>query len=90
MIAHSVSRRQMFGYGGATAVALMLGTGAWDTRSAYAAPTLKGDPFTLGVASGDPTPDGVVLWTRLTGGEGELQVARGVRGGRSGARTAHG
>jgi len=22
-------------------------------------------PFTLGVASGDPTPDGVVLWTRL-------------------------
>jgi alkaline phosphatase D len=24
-----------------------------------------GDPFTLGVASGDPTPDGVVLWTRL-------------------------
>lgn len=23
------------------------------------------DPFTLGVASGDPEPDGVVLWTRL-------------------------
>lgn len=23
------------------------------------------DPFTLGVASGDPTPDGVVLWGRL-------------------------
>src|SRR5438093_13590326 len=22
-------------------------------------------PFTLGVASGDPLPDGVVLWTRL-------------------------
>ena len=22
-------------------------------------------PFTLGVASGDPAPDGVVLWTRL-------------------------
>src|SRR4026207_1842298 len=22
-------------------------------------------PFTLGVASGDPWPDGVVLWTRL-------------------------
>jgi alkaline phosphatase D len=22
-------------------------------------------PFTLGVASGDPTPDGIVLWTRL-------------------------
>jgi alkaline phosphatase D len=24
-----------------------------------------GDPFSLGIASGDPTPDGVVLWTRL-------------------------
>ena len=24
-----------------------------------------GNPFTLGVASGEPTPDGVVLWTRL-------------------------
>lgn len=23
------------------------------------------DPFTLGVASGDPTPDAVILWTRL-------------------------
>lgn len=23
------------------------------------------DPFTLGVASGEPTPDGMVLWTRL-------------------------
>jgi alkaline phosphatase D len=22
-------------------------------------------PFTLGVASGDPTPDGFVIWTRL-------------------------
>src|SRR6476661_10209495 len=26
---------------------------------------LLADPFTLGVASGDPSPDGVVLWTRL-------------------------
>jgi alkaline phosphatase D len=25
----------------------------------------EGDPFTLGVASGDPLPDSVVLWTRL-------------------------
>ncbi|HEX2143229.1 MAG TPA: alkaline phosphatase D family protein [Glycomyces sp.] len=28
-------------------------------------PTLDADPFTLGVASGDPEPDSVVLWTRL-------------------------
>ncbi len=26
----------------------------------------QSSPFTLGVASGDPTPDGVVLWTRLS------------------------
>ncbi|MGW0158455.1 alkaline phosphatase D family protein [Mycobacterium sp. NPDC003323] len=26
---------------------------------------LPRDPFTLGVASGDPAPDGMVLWTRL-------------------------
>ncbi|MFI6348998.1 alkaline phosphatase D family protein [Streptomyces sp. NPDC050560] len=30
-----------------------------------AEPRLRTDPFTLGVASGDPLPDGVVLWTRL-------------------------
>src|SRR5688572_19240650 len=29
------------------------------------AQSLGGYPFTLGVASGDPTPTGVVLWTRL-------------------------
>src|SRR6187200_617531 len=28
-------------------------------------PRLADDPFTLGVASGDPTPDSVILWTRL-------------------------
>ena len=30
-----------------------------------AAPRAVGEPFGLGVASGDPRPDGVVLWTRL-------------------------
>ncbi|WP_052737651.1 alkaline phosphatase [Bacillus sp. SA1-12] len=29
------------------------------------APTFSAYPFTLGIASGDPLPDGVVLWTRL-------------------------
>jgi alkaline phosphatase D len=28
-------------------------------------PSNLGNPFTLGVASGDPSPDGVVLWTCL-------------------------
>ncbi len=34
------------------------------SAAAYRGP-LKADPFTLGVASGDPDPDGFVLWTRL-------------------------
>lgn len=29
------------------------------------APKFSSYPFTLGIASGDPAPDGVVLWTRL-------------------------
>jgi alkaline phosphatase D len=33
--------------------------------SPAASPTFTTDPFTLGVASGDPLPEGVVLWTRL-------------------------
>jgi alkaline phosphatase D len=33
--------------------------------AALSQPRLPGYPFTLGVASGDPLPDGVVLWTRL-------------------------
>ncbi len=32
-----------------------------------AAPKFTSDPFSLGVGSGDPLPDGVVLWTRLIG-----------------------
>jgi alkaline phosphatase D len=33
--------------------------------SSLAVPVLDGEPFTLGVASGDPLPDSVILWTRL-------------------------
>jgi alkaline phosphatase D len=33
--------------------------------SACARARVSADPFTLGVASGSPLPDGVVLWTRL-------------------------
>jgi alkaline phosphatase D len=34
-------------------------------RTVGAQPLFRFYPFTLGVASGDPLPDGVVLWTRL-------------------------
>ncbi|GLZ42082.1 alkaline phosphatase D family protein [Actinokineospora sp. NBRC 105648] len=48
--------------GGAAAVGLT----AVATLPALAVPERKlADPFTLGLASGDPSADGVVLWTRL-------------------------
>ncbi len=37
------------------------------------------DPFALGVASGDPAPDGFVLWTRLVGPGAEPLAAAAVR-----------
>src|SRR4051812_9361815 len=39
--------------------------GLWLPRSAHSQPRLSGDPFGLGIASGSPTHDSVVLWTRL-------------------------
>ena len=47
---------------GATALPMRALAG---TRAAQAATTLIAYPFTLGVTSGDPAPDSVVLWTRL-------------------------
>ncbi len=63
--ARNVSRRRFLGYGTAGAAAVLLGTGTWSAASSFASPLRAGNPFTLGVASGDPLPDGVVLWTRL-------------------------
>ncbi|MGW1138181.1 alkaline phosphatase D family protein [Streptomyces zhihengii] len=65
MAVRPVSRRKMLGLGGAGAAALMLGTGEWSSGSAHAAPAMPSDPFSLGIASGEPRWDGVVLWTRL-------------------------
>ncbi|WP_254544600.1 alkaline phosphatase D family protein [Halomarina pelagica] len=54
----------------AVTTATVAGIGASSTGVGTAAENddrgpLTGDPFTLGVASGDPLPDSVVLWTRL-------------------------
>ncbi|KIH98438.1 alkaline phosphatase [Streptomonospora alba] len=62
------TRRRALAAGGAT-----LGAAALGGPPAWADPDQNGtggrgrisEPFTLGVASGDPLPDGVVLWTRL-------------------------
>lgn len=43
---------------------MLAGTAA-ASSGRFPAPRRLGDPFSLGVASGDPTPDGFVLWTRL-------------------------
>lgn len=50
-------RRDLIGAGVAAPALLSL-----PTRLFAAAP---GDPFTLGIASGEPSADGMVLWTRL-------------------------
>jgi alkaline phosphatase D len=62
---HAMGRRRFLWLGGAGSAAVMLGTGLYGTGRAGAAPSGIGYPFTLGVASGDPLPESVVLWTRL-------------------------
>ncbi len=56
-----VSRRLFLAYAGALSALPLL---ARATR-AIASPNFSSDPFTLGVASGDPDASGMVLWTRL-------------------------
>ncbi|HEX7377171.1 MAG TPA: PhoD-like phosphatase N-terminal domain-containing protein, partial [Pirellulales bacterium] len=59
----SLDRRSFIYQAGSLAAAAV-----WSARPqgiVLAASKLAGYPFTLGVASGDPAPDGVVLWTRL-------------------------
>jgi alkaline phosphatase D len=64
LLERPVGRRRLLGAGGAAAGLLLLGELAPRPAAAAARARLT-DPFTLGVASGDPLPDGVVLWTRL-------------------------
>ncbi|GKS90576.1 alkaline phosphatase D family protein [Acidovorax sp. SUPP2539] len=45
------------------------GVAAWPRWAGAGTGALRHDPFTLGVASGDPSPDGMVLWTRLVPAE---------------------
>jgi alkaline phosphatase D len=56
-----ISRRTLLRTGGAAAVVLYGSA----IPSARAAPSFADYPFKLGVASGEPSPDGIVLWTRL-------------------------
>ncbi|MSU25337.1 MAG: alkaline phosphatase [Opitutus sp.] len=58
-----LSRRTFLAGSASFVAAALLSTHARGATAA--APKFSAYPFSLGVASGDPLPDGVVLWTRL-------------------------
>ena len=60
----SIDRRQLIGALGAGCVGLMAAPAVIGQALAQAR-RWPADPFSLGVASGAPRPDGFVLWTRL-------------------------
>jgi alkaline phosphatase D len=75
-ISRAITRRQLLVGSGAALIAVVAGcssdepgdgttTTSSEPPTPRPAPELSGDPFTLGVASGDPLPSAVVLWTRL-------------------------
>jgi alkaline phosphatase D len=55
-------RRFLYASGGFAALAV---ASPFTSFATGPVPTFVKNPFTLGVASGDPTADGMVLWTRL-------------------------
>lgn len=59
------TRRDLLRVGSSAAALVMFG-GTLPARRGDARPRFRSDPFSLGVASGDPLSDGVVLWTRLS------------------------
>ncbi|MCD9088678.1 alkaline phosphatase D family protein [Stenotrophomonas sp. SY1] len=71
----NINRRRFLALSGLSAFGAWMGTAAalaaqtdataLNPRNLLASPKFASSPFGLGVASGDPTPDGVVLWTRL-------------------------
>ncbi len=86
-----VSRRQVLGETALGTGALWAAAAGLSQAPAMARPRFASYPFTLGVASGDPRPDGVVLWTRLApdplaedgrGGLPERRLRSALGGGR--------
>lgn len=62
LLANSIRRRQVL-VGAGVVSGLAIATQF--SRKVIAQPKFSAYPFSLGVASGDPLPNGVVLWTRL-------------------------
>jgi len=77
-----LTRRQVVSGAGALAAASVIAPDALarGLTSARRAPSFRGGRFPDGIAAGDPTPNGITLWTRLdgVGGKGsvELEIAR--------------
>jgi len=70
-----MDRRAFLQLAAGAATASALPRWAWSNS-----PSLSTHPFSLGIASGDPAPDGVVLWTRLVLADAaQLQAAHTVR-----------
>ncbi|TDE11218.1 alkaline phosphatase D family protein [Jiangella asiatica] len=64
-MAERITRRHLLGAAGATGAWLAWAAAGNSAHAEWASPSFPGDPFTLGVASGEPRSDGVVLWTKL-------------------------
>jgi alkaline phosphatase D len=73
-----LTRRQMLAGAGAAGVLVAFGGDKALARDLPREVRWRSNPFTLGVASGDPVPDGVVLWTRLA--PEPLQAGGGLAG----------
>ena len=78
----STNRRHLLKLASAAASTL------WLARSAWSQARFSSNPFALGVASGSPTHDSLVLWTRLvqTGLFGTLHAGGRARHGALGDR----
>lgn len=61
MTHRTIARRDVLKFATAGSLALLSGIG----QRAWASAPSSEYPFSLGIASGDPWPDGFVLWTRL-------------------------
>jgi alkaline phosphatase D len=59
----TVNRRTLLR--GLGAAALLTATGGLFRAGVWASPVFAAYPFSLGVAAGDPAPDGFVLWTKI-------------------------
>jgi alkaline phosphatase D len=59
----TVNRRTLLR--GLGAAAVLTATGGLFRSGGWASPVFAASPFSLGVAAGDPTPDGFVIWTKI-------------------------